>query len=119
MFLERLSRISDRIGGVLALSLVAKDGLPVESVSSDPDLDIEVLAAELVTQARAIAENHRELEIGEVQQLSIVTDRLTLIVSTVAADYYLLLVLGPEGNQGRARFELRRARLLLESDLVA
>ena len=52
-----------------------------------------------------------------MQQLSVTTDRLTLMVSSVAADYYLLLVLGPEGNYGQARFELRRARLLLEADL--
>jgi predicted regulator of Ras-like GTPase activity (Roadblock/LC7/MglB family) len=118
MFLEQLSRISDRIGGVLALSLVAKDGLPVESVSADPDLDIEVLAAELTAQARSINENHRELDVGDVQQLSVTTDRLTLIVSTVTPEYYLLLVLGTDGSYGRARFELRRARLLLEKDLL-
>ncbi|HVT18608.1 MAG TPA: roadblock/LC7 domain-containing protein [Thermoanaerobaculia bacterium] len=118
MFLEQLSRISDRIGGVVALSLVARDGIPVESVSSDPDLDLEVLAAELVSQARAISDNHRELDLGEVQQLTVATERLTLIVSAVTTDYYLLLVLGPEGNYGRARFELRRARLSLESDLI-
>jgi predicted regulator of Ras-like GTPase activity (Roadblock/LC7/MglB family) len=117
MFLDQLSRISNRIDGAVALSLVAKDGIPVESVSSDPDLDLEVLAAELVAQARSISENHRELDVGEVQQLSVMTDRLTLMVSSVAADYYLLLVLGPEGNYGKARFELRRARLLLEEDL--
>jgi len=117
MFLEQLSSICNRIEGVLALSLVAKDGMPVESVSSDPDLDLEVLAAELVAQARSITENHRELDVGEVQQLSVTTDRLTLMVSSVAADYYLLLVLGPGGNYGRARFELRRARLLLEAEL--
>jgi predicted regulator of Ras-like GTPase activity (Roadblock/LC7/MglB family) len=118
MFLEQLSRISDRIGGVLALSLVAKDGLPVESVSADPDLDIEVRAAELTAQARSINENHRELDVGDVQQLSVTTDRLTLIVSTVTPEYYLLLVLGTDGSYGRARFELRRARLLLEKDLL-
>lgn len=117
MFLDQLSRISNRIEGALALSLVARDGISVESVSSDPDLDLDVLAAEMVAQARAISENHRELEAGEVRQLSVSTDRMTLMVSSVAADYYLLLVLGPEGNQGRARFELRRARLLLESEL--
>ena len=117
MFLDQLSQISNRIGGALALSLVAKDGMPVESVSSDPDLDLEVLAAELISQVRSITENHRELDVGEVQQLSVTTDRLTLMVSSVAADYYLLLVLGPEGNYGRARFELRRARLLLEGEL--
>jgi predicted regulator of Ras-like GTPase activity (Roadblock/LC7/MglB family) len=117
MFLEQLSRISNRIDGAVALSLVAKDGIPVESFSSDPDLDLDVLAAELVAQARSISENHRELDVGEVQQLSVMTDRLTLMVSSVAADYYLLLVLGPDGNYGKARFELRRARLLLEADL--
>ena len=117
MFLDQLSRISNRIDGAIALSLVARDGIPVESFSSDPDLDLDVLAAELVAQVRSISENHRELDVGDVQQLSVTTDRLTLMVSSVAADYYLLLVLGPEGNYGKARFELRRARLLLEEDL--
>ena len=117
MFLDQLSRISNRIDGARALSLVAKDGMPVESFSSDPDLDLDVLAAELVAQVRSITENHRELDVGEVQHLSVTTDRLTLMVSSVASDYYLLLVLGPEGNYGKARFELRRARLLLEADL--
>jgi len=118
MFLERLSSITGRIDGALALSLVAKDGIPVESVSSDPGIDLEALGAEMVSQARAISDNHRELAVGEVQQLSVTTERVTLMVSAVAPDYYLLLVLGPDGNFGRARFELRRARLLLEEDLI-
>jgi len=117
MFLDQLSRISNRIEGAVSLSLVARDGISVESVSSDPELDLEVLAAEMIAQARSISENHRELEAGEVEHLAVATDRFTLMVSSVAADYYLLLVLGPEGNPGRARFELRRARLLLESEL--
>jgi predicted regulator of Ras-like GTPase activity (Roadblock/LC7/MglB family) len=117
MFSERLRRIQGRIDGTLALSLVAKDGIRVDSVSTDPSLDLEGLAAELISQARSISNNHRELEVGDVQQLSITTDRVTLMVSSVTPDYYLLLVLGPEANYGKARFELRRARLLLEKDL--
>ena len=117
MFRELLNRISDRIDGAVALSLVAKDGMPVESFTSNPDLELDVLAAEMIAQARSISSNHRELEVGDVQQLSVSTDRMTLMVSSVASDYYLLLVLGPEGNYGKARFELRRARLLLESHL--
>jgi predicted regulator of Ras-like GTPase activity (Roadblock/LC7/MglB family) len=117
MFRELLSQISGRIDGALALSLVAHDGMPVESVTSDREIDLEALGAEMVAQARAISANHRELEVGDVQQLSVTTERVTLMVSTVTPDYYLLLVLGPEGNYGRARFELRRARLLLEDEL--
>jgi predicted regulator of Ras-like GTPase activity (Roadblock/LC7/MglB family) len=117
MFLEILNRISNRIEGAVALSLVAKDGMPVETFNSNPDLELDVLAAEMISQVRSISSNHRELEVGDVQQLSVTTDRMTLMVSSVASDYYLLLVLGPEGNYGKARFELRRARLLLEEDL--
>jgi predicted regulator of Ras-like GTPase activity (Roadblock/LC7/MglB family) len=117
MFAERLNRITRRIDGALALSLVAKDGIKVDSVCFDPGLDLEGLAAEMVSQARSISNNHRELEVGDVQQLSVTTDRVTLMVSSVTSDYYLLLVLGPDANYGRARFELRRARLLLEKDL--
>jgi predicted regulator of Ras-like GTPase activity (Roadblock/LC7/MglB family) len=118
VFLERLSKISARIDGALALSLVASDGIPVESVSSSPDLDLEALAAELIAQVRAIAEDHRELAAGPVQQFSVSTDRLTFLVSAVGNGYYLLLVLGDRAVYGRARFELRRARLLFEDDLA-
>lgn len=117
MFAERLNRIYQRIEGALALSLVAKDGIRVDSISSDSEIDLDGLAAELISQARSISDNHRELEVGNVQQLSITTDRVTLMVSSVAPDYYLLLVLGSGANYGRARFELRRARLFLEQDL--
>ena len=118
MFLERLSRLSSRIEDTQALSLVAKDGIPVESLSSSTELDLETLAAELVAQARAISDDHRELNVGDVRQLAVTTDRFTLMVTNVAEGYYLLLVLQDNSSYGRARFELRRARLLFEPDLI-
>lgn len=118
MFIERLSEISQRIDGVLALSLVADDGIIVESVSSSSDLDLEILAAEMIAQVEAISENHRELAAGDVRQLTVATDSLTLMVSSVSDSYYLVLVLAGGGSHGRARFELLRARLALERDLM-
>ncbi|MBP7754925.1 MAG: hypothetical protein GX178_09975 [Acidobacteria bacterium] len=117
MFLERLSSIQGRINGAIALSLVDRDGIPVESVSSDPALDLEVLAAEMLAQVRLISDQSRELAVGAVEQFTVTTDRIALLLSAVASEYYLLLVLHPEGSYGRARFELKRARLLFEGDL--
>ncbi len=117
MFLEKLNTISSRISGSLALSLIDRDGITIESVSSEPNLDLEALAAEMVAQHRAMTENHRELGGGDVHLLSVTTNRVTLMVSSVAQDYFLLLVLSREGSQGQARFELRRAGLLLADDL--
>ncbi len=117
MFAEKLKSISERIPGVVALSLVDRDGFAIESQSSDPSLDLEALAAELVIQIRSMSENHRELAAGDVGQLAVTTPRFTLMVSSLSQDYYLLLVLGKNGNYSRARFELRRAALILLPDL--
>jgi predicted regulator of Ras-like GTPase activity (Roadblock/LC7/MglB family) len=118
MFLERLHEIVGRIDGTLALAIVGRDGIAVESVCTDSSLDLEMLAAELVAQLRAIAEDQRDLSNGPVQEFSVATDRRTLMVSSVAQGYYLLLVLGQQANLGKARFELRRAPLLFEGDLA-
>ena len=118
MFLEKLSKISNRIPGALALCLVDSDGILIESVSAGADMDYDLLAAELVTQAENISNDHRDLAVGDVEQLTVATDRLTLMVSSVGNGYYLLLVLGPDGSYGKARFELRRSRLLLDQELT-
>lgn len=117
MFLERLSTISSRIDGALALSLVDRDGIPVESFNTSPSLDLEAVAAELITQVRSIASQQQELSVGEILQYSVAAERMAFVVSSVARGYFLLLVLSPDGSLGRARFELRRASLLFEDDL--
>ena len=122
MFLEHLGTISGRIEGAIALSLVDRDGMPVESVSASPELDLEAIAAELISQVRAISQQQQELSVGEVQQFTVEGDlrrevTMNILVSAVANGYYLLLALAPTGSVGRARFELRRASLVLEEEL--
>ncbi len=118
MFLDRLNSISDRIAGSLALALVAGDGMMVESVASDPELDLEVLSAELLSQVASISIDQSELGAGTVEQFSVTTREVTILIAKVAEGYYLLLLLEHQGNYGKARFELRRARLELEDDLI-
>jgi predicted regulator of Ras-like GTPase activity (Roadblock/LC7/MglB family) len=113
----RLNLLLDRIDGALAASLVAADGIAVATVNRNGGFDLEVLAAELLTQVRAISQEQRDLAVGEVDQYSVSTDRLTILIGRLQTGYYLLLVLGRQGGYGRARFELRRARLLFEDDL--
>lgn len=117
MFTERLELVRDRIGAARAVSLVAKDGIPVESVG-DKTLDLEMLAAELMSQVRAVAQNQQELSVGKVRQFSVTTDQLALMVGALTDDYFLMLVMDSEANFGRARFEIRRAVLLFEDDLT-
>lgn len=117
MFVERLNRIANRIDGSLALLIAAEDGIAVESVSKSPNLDLELLVAELVAQVRAISDAQEELEVGHLRQLTVRTDVLTLMASRLGSSHYLVLVLDETGNLGQARFELKRAALLLQDDL--
>jgi predicted regulator of Ras-like GTPase activity (Roadblock/LC7/MglB family) len=117
MFAERLEGLRRRLGGIEAVSLVADDGIAVDTAGRS-GVEVEGLAAELVAQVRAIAEQQRALDGGGVRQLAVSTDAHTLIVGEVANRYYLLLVLPAGTEVGRARFELKRARLLFENDLA-
>lgn len=117
MYLERLSSVSSRIEGALALTLVAGDGMPVESLSTAPELDLELIAAELVAQARTISQQQKELSVGDVRQFTVAGETMTFVLSAVGHGYWLLAALSPEASLGRARFELKRAVLLFENDL--
>ena len=114
---HRLDALLDRIDGALAASLVAADGIAVATANRDGDFDLEALAAELLTQVRAISDEQRDLGVGEVDQYSVSTDLFTILIGRLQAGYYLLLVLERATSYGRARFEMRRARLLFEDDL--
>jgi predicted regulator of Ras-like GTPase activity (Roadblock/LC7/MglB family) len=117
MFSSRLQQVAGRIEGTVALSLVAKDGIAVESLRLEQGVDLELLTAELMSQVRAVSNQNQELAVGKVRSFAVTTDRYVLMISALTDDYYLLLVLHGSGNTGRARFELRRAVLLFEEDL--
>lgn len=118
MFEERLQNLCERIDGAVAVSLVDHDGITVESHSTSDGPDMEVLGAELLAQTQTIARDHRELDLGQLRQLSVTTDSYTVLVSSLTGSYSLLIVMNNQGSFGRARFEARRALLKFENDLV-
>jgi predicted regulator of Ras-like GTPase activity (Roadblock/LC7/MglB family) len=119
MFEERLQNLRDRVEGAVATTLVAEDGIRVASAEAEAEdgPDLEALAALLVARVRQLAEAQQDLDLGPLRQFSLATDRFHVLAGEVGAGYYLLLVLESGGNTGRARYELRRARLDFEGDL--
>jgi hypothetical protein len=53
-----------------------------------------------------------------VLQFSLITEKYITFLAAITSDYYILLVLSPDGNFGRARYELARARHLLRDELT-
>ena len=122
MFQQRLADIARRLEGLAFASLVAADGIRVESYAVGgrglDGLDADNLAVELLTQLKAISANDGELGLGEVSEYSLSTDRFSVLIGKVAPGYFLMLVLASGSSFGRARFELRRATLVFEDDLL-
>ena len=118
MFRDRLAAIADRNPGTQLVALVADDGIPVEIHGELEGTDIEELSAELTAHMRTIADSHEGLNMGAVRLLSLVSDERVVQLGEAGDGYYLVLVLSRGANQGRARFELRRAPLDFADDLA-
>jgi predicted regulator of Ras-like GTPase activity (Roadblock/LC7/MglB family) len=117
VFKNVLGGIRDRVEGTLAVSLIGLDGIAVESINPDR-VPLDVLGAEFGGFIKSIRVTNLELNTGEVLQFALVTEKYITFLSEVTPDYFVLLVLSPDGNYGRARFELAKAKNLLRDELT-
>ena len=117
MFRQTLANIRDRVDGALAISLIGLDGIAVESLNENR-VPLDVLGAEFGGFIQSIKLSNTELNTGEVQQFSLTTERYLTFLSQVTPEYFILLVMRPDGNYGRARFELARAKNTLARELM-
>jgi predicted regulator of Ras-like GTPase activity (Roadblock/LC7/MglB family) len=107
-FRQHLEDVCQGVEGAVACSLMGVDGIEVETVELAPaDLDLKSLLVEysdLFRTAREAAAQHRA---GGLDELSIRTDKLATVARLVSPDYFMVVALTPEGNQGKARYRLR------------
>lgn len=117
MFKSVLAGLKDRVEGTLAVSLIGLDGIAVETIGRGA-VPLDVLGAEFGGFVKSIRNTNTELNTGDVLQFALVTERYITFLSEVTPEYYILLVLQPDGNYGRARFELAKAKHLLRDELI-
>ncbi len=115
-FRDVLEGIRKRVEGTLAVSLLGLDGITVDSINPG-SVPLDVMGAEFSGFLKSIRLSNTELNTGEVQQFSLVTERYIAFVSAVTTEYYVLLVTTSDGNYGRARFELARTKQVLRDEL--
>ena len=117
MFKEVLQGIRDRVEGALAVSLIGLDGIAIDSVKDDA-VALDVMGAEFGGFVKSVRLSNTDLDTGDVLQFALVTEKYITFLSAVTPEYYVLLVLRPDGNYGRARFELAKAKHLLQDELI-
>jgi predicted regulator of Ras-like GTPase activity (Roadblock/LC7/MglB family) len=110
-FREDLQRICGKVEGAYAASLMGFDGIAIETHEARPAggialQDLLVEYSGIVSQVRQAAES---LQMGYASEVSIRTEKLVAVARPLSPDYFVVLTLAPEGNVGRARYELRIA----------
>ena len=120
MFKEALQSIVEKTDGALGALIMGSDGLPVERFFSEEgnDANLDVAAAEFTSLVRSAGRSGKDLDLGDLQELVVALDKITVIMRLFNRDYFAVLVLKSEGNLGRGRYELRKAELLLAKEFA-
>lgn len=122
MFRPILDEVLNKVDGALSVTLMGTDGIPIAEVrakaGASSEFNLDLIAAEYAALQKRIAKTNHGLELADVQELQIVTESLVVVLSMVGPEYFLLLLMKAATSLGRARYELQRARLQLESELV-
>jgi predicted regulator of Ras-like GTPase activity (Roadblock/LC7/MglB family) len=110
MFAETLRKVVDNVDGGIAAVIMGLDGIPVESyVRQNDKLDVNTVGMEfsfILTQVRKAGES---LQVGGLEELTVKAQRLMLVCRMVSPQYFVAVVMAPEGNFGKARYLARLA----------
>ena len=115
---EILTHLVEQVDGAVAAAVAGMDGLLVEQYSTD-ETDLSAVAAEITNvlgSGRSAMAN--DLGGGQLRELILGADERSGYVRLLANDLFCLIVLGAEGNLGKARLYCERAAERLEQVLA-
>ncbi len=113
-FTGLLREIVEGCGGGIGAVLMGNDGIPIEQVVMAPVPEgplAEDLATAGVEFGRILDDIRKAsdaLSGGAVREAVVVLARFTLLFRMVDEEVFLVLVLGVDGNIGKARYLIRR-----------
>lgn len=122
-FSSILRGIVDSCNGAIGAALMGEDGIPIQQVlaSHGPDeMPSEDIATAGVEFGRILAEGRKASDAvagGALIENIIVLARFTLVFRIVDSETFLLVVLAPDANIGKARYLIRRSMLSLLEEL--
>jgi predicted regulator of Ras-like GTPase activity (Roadblock/LC7/MglB family) len=119
-FRESIEKLLNGIEGAVSCALMGFDGITVdisskEAAAGGPDIQtLSMEFAHLIAQARRTLES---VEGGALEEFTLRTDKLTLVVRLLTPEYFLACAILPNGNLGRARYLMRLSAPTLRADL--
>lgn len=117
-FADSLRAIADRVPEAHYLLVMAIDGIPIEKLVLRPESNMDAVAAEYTALLRASISAAGDTGLGELRELTIVTEKLVGVMTAITSEYFLFAALDPRAIAGRARFAMRLAGMALEPEFL-
>jgi predicted regulator of Ras-like GTPase activity (Roadblock/LC7/MglB family) len=120
MFKESLQTIVEKTDGSLGALIMGADGLSVEKFFTDEGsaANLDVAAAEFTSLVRNAMRSGNDLDLGELREMVVALANVTFLMRLFNREYFVALAIKPDGNLGRARYELRKAELQLAKEFA-
>lgn len=107
-FKDTLTGLLESIDGSIAGFFCGIDGIGVENVTYAPGIEPVLTEVELTTVLKVVNDVANNLKTGAVVRLILETEKMNFIIEQFNPDYFLCVLLKPDGNVGRGRIELKK-----------
>lgn len=109
MFSEILQRIVENTGGGIGAVLMGYDGIAIDQFfSPDEEIDLQMVVVEYSNVLKEIRKTAEILSLGEMEEISIRTDRFIIVIRMLNEEYFVALILNRDGNFGKGRYLMTR-----------
>ena len=109
IFDEILEEIAQRSDGLMGVVIMGMDGIAIGEYLVDETCIIQTVGIEYASAIKSIQNASVSLSAGKVEEVFISTQSSTFILRLVTDDYFIAVVLGPDGNHGKARYLMKLA----------
>ena len=120
IFKDIIDGMIQRVDGALAVLIVGVDGITIDRAEHPEHeavgLNFDLLAAEYTSLLKTAIRTAEDVDVGSLQEMTVFTEQYQFLIKMITSEYYLMFVLQPDGNFGRARYELKKSKILLERE---
>ena len=106
-FSDILKELVNGTEGAIGALVVGVDGIPVDEFTVSGTMDLQSMTVEYSSLLKEIEKGSRAAQLGSTREVTVKAGRAMVMLRRLNDDYFLVLVIGPDGNFGKGRFLLR------------
>lgn len=106
-FADILRDVVNGTEGALGALVVGVDGIPVEEFAVTKDIDLQSMTVEYSTLLKEIEKGSQSAQLGSTKEVTVIAEKAMVMLRRLNDEYFMVLIIRPDGNFGKGRFLLR------------